>query len=242
MNGAREPLYEIPIAERIALLRRNEGWFGCAPKAFQDAVLARCDWFTCATGQPVYTAADESADLLGVADGTVEFYSRFASGDNPLLHIAHEGMWVGYGPLLSGQAPRHTVIARTDTLFARIPRRAVQELLDTRPEWWRVLGCAALEYGDIAASGFADLLVPDNDSRCARMLLRLGGLRYPRRSRSERRDVPVTQDELADMVNVSRSTLVQILRRFERDGLVAQGYRTLHVLDVPRLESLAAGR
>jgi DNA-binding GntR family transcriptional regulator len=54
--------------------------------------------------------------------------------------------------------------------------------------------------------------------------------------------VPVTQEELAALVNVSRTTLVQVLRRLERQGLIAQGYRTVRIVDLPGVESLAAGR
>jgi hypothetical protein len=49
------------------------------------------------------------------------------------------------------------------------------------------------------------------------------------------------QEELAGLINVSRTTLSQILQRFERGGLIAVGYRTLRIVDLPRLESLAAG-
>jgi DNA-binding GntR family transcriptional regulator len=54
--------------------------------------------------------------------------------------------------------------------------------------------------------------------------------------------VRVTQDELATMVRLSRPTLVQVLRRFERRGLVEQGYRTLRVIDVPGLTAVESGR
>jgi DNA-binding GntR family transcriptional regulator len=54
--------------------------------------------------------------------------------------------------------------------------------------------------------------------------------------------VPVTQEELATMAHVSRTTLVQVLRRFEARGLVEQGYRTLRVTDVSGLSALASGR
>ncbi|MGZ8254501.1 MAG: Crp/Fnr family transcriptional regulator [Burkholderiaceae bacterium] len=232
---------EIPLAERVALLTGSEGWFGRAPREFQKAILARCEWSTCSAGQPVYQTADERADLVAVVDGTVEIYSRFGIGDNPLLHLAHEGLWAGYGSVIAGEAPRATVIARVDTLLARVPRRTVHELLAARPEWWRVLSTAAMEYGDIAIAAFADLLIPDNTRRCACTVLRITGLRPPRRARTDRRDVMVTQGELAAMVNLSRTTLVQILRQFERDGLIEQGYRELRVVDPSALAALALG-
>jgi len=78
----------------------------------------------------------------------------------------------------------------------------------------------------------------DQEQRSAYTLLRIAGLKYPRRSRPERTEVPVTQDELATMVQLSRTTLVQVLRRFERCGLIEQGYRTLRIIDVPGLTAV----
>lgn len=232
---------EIATDERVTILTRSEGWFGRAPREFQKAVLSRCEWFVCPAGTPVYQTADERADLVAVADGTVELYSRFGIGDNPLLHLGHEGMWAGYGSAISGAPPTMTIIARVDTLLARLPRRAVLEILAARPEWWRVMATAASEYGDVACGALADLLIPDKERRCACTLLRITGLRPPRRSRPDRHDVIVTQSELAAMVNLSRTTLVQILHDFERRGLIEQGYRTLRVADPAAMTALALG-
>jgi len=232
----------IPMAERLEVLTRNEGWFGRAPKEFQDAILSRCEWRVCPAGQTIYQATDEKADFCGVADGTVDFYSRFGAGDNPLLHIAHEGFWMGYGTVVAGERPRATILARVDTLLACVPERVLRDLLNERPEWWRVIATGILEYGDTAIAAYVDALIPDNDRRCASTLLRIAGLKHPRRSRPERTAVLVTQDELATMVHLSRTTLIQVLRRFERRGLVEQGYRTLRVIDVPGLTAVESGR
>jgi CRP-like cAMP-binding protein len=229
-----------PIAERLAILERNEGWFGQAPSEFRKALLANCEWRECPAGQTVYHAVDQFADLLGIVEGTVEVYSRFAGAENPLLHLLHEGAWLGYGSQLSDRL-RVTVVARVDTLLARIPRWTVAEMLESRPEWWRVLAAAALEYGDVAVRGLADQLIPDSGRRCAAMLLRLAGQRDPRRTLVERTAVPITQDELAGLVNVSRTTLVRLLRGLEHRRLVVQEYRAVRIVDVPGLESVAAG-
>jgi len=117
----------------------------------------------------------------------------------------------------------------------------LEGLLGARPEWWRVIATGILEYGDTAISAYADSLIPDNDRRCACTLLRIAGLKHPRRSRPERAEVLVTQDDLATMVHLSRTTLVQVLR-FERRDLVGQGYRTLRVIDVPGLTAVESGR
>ena len=73
-------------------------------------------------------------------------------------------------------------------------------------------------------------------------MLRVAGLQFPRRSRPEGRSVHITQDELATLVRVSRTTLLQILRRFEERGLVEQAYRALRVADAAGLKEIAEGR
>lgn len=231
-----------PLAERFAILTDNEGWFGSAAPEFQQAVLSRCGWREVAAGQPIYSASDVQTDPCGIVEGTVEIYSRYGAGDNPMLHLAHEGSWIGYGAAVRGQPLRVTTVARTKVLLACVPWRAMQELLRERPEWWRFVASGTLEYGDIAISSYADSLIQDSERRCACTLLRIAGLRFPRRSRPERRSVPITQDELATLVNVSRTTLLQILRRFEERGVVEQAYRALRIVDADRLKEIAEGR
>jgi CRP-like cAMP-binding protein len=233
---------EMAIAERVGVLERNEGWFGRAPQAFRDALLARCEWRRCAAGQPVHHAADEYVDLFAIVDGVVEFYSRLASTENPLLHLAYEGIWFGYGPVLTGQPSRMAATARTDTLLARVPLQTLQGVLSKHPEWCRVIAGGAIEYGDIAVQAFSDLMIPDADCRCARTILRLAGLRRPRRTRTTGRIVPVTQHELATLLRLSRNAVVPVLQRFEHRGLVSRGYRSLEILDLGGLEAIADSR
>jgi len=232
----------VPLIERCAILTDNEGWFGRAAPEFQQAVLSRCAWREVDAGQNIYHASDAEADMSGIVDGTVEIYSRYGAGDNPMLHLAHEGFWIGYGSVaFRGQRMRVTAVARTKVLLASIPSRAMHELLLDRPEWWPHVASAIIEYGDIAISGYADSLIHSSDRRCACTLLRVAGLQSPRRSRPERASIPITQDELATLVNVSRTTLLQILRRFEDRGLLEQGYRSLRILDEAGLVEIAAG-
>jgi CRP-like cAMP-binding protein len=231
----------VAIPERLAILKGNEGWFGRAPQAFQDAVLARCEWTEWRAGKTIFDFADRQEHFSGIVDGSVEIYSRFGAGDNPLVHVAHEGFWIGYGSFAARERPRIAALARVDTLLASVPERRMRGLLDARPEWWRVIATGVLEYGDLSISAYADSLIGGNDRRCACVLLRITGLNPPRRSRPERTEVPVTQDELATMAHLSRTTLVQVLRRFEHRGLVEQGYRTLRVSDAPGLRAVASG-
>jgi CRP-like cAMP-binding protein len=232
---------EVATPERLRVLKEHEGWFGKGPAELQDALLARCVWRTYPAWTAIQRATDARSDLHGIADGTVEVFSRFGIGDNPLLHLLHEGAWVGVGALVSGGSPPLSVSARTETTCAMVPQRAAYELLAARPEWWRVFARAMLETVGVALTSYADMLISDKERRCACGLLRVTGLLPPRRSRPERAEAAVTQEELASIVNVSRTTLLQILRQFEAAGLIEQGYRRVRVLRPADLEAVARG-
>ncbi|MCK7499296.1 MAG: Crp/Fnr family transcriptional regulator [Comamonadaceae bacterium] len=233
----------MPLTERCAVLTDNEGWFGSAAPEFQQAVLSRCEWREVMAGQPIYSASDvqtgpHAASSTGPSRstrGTVRATTRCCTSGTRARGSATV-------PPIRGQPLRVTTVARTNVLLACVPWRAMQELLRERPEWWQFIARAALEYGDIAISGYADSLIQDSARRCACTLLRVAGLQFPRRSRPERPSIPITQDELATMVNVSRTTLLQILRRFEERGLVEQAYRALRVVDAAGLKEIAEGR
>jgi len=99
------------LAERCAVLTENEGWFGSAAPDFQQAVLSHCEWREVMAGQPIYSASDVQTDPSGIVDGSVEIYSRYGAGDNPMLHLGHEGSWIGYGAAVRGQPLRVTTVA-----------------------------------------------------------------------------------------------------------------------------------
>jgi CRP-like cAMP-binding protein len=226
-------------APAAAILTSSEGWFGRAPRDFQRALLAAAEPATRARGESVYHASDAHIDLYAVVDGCVETYARGGAGDNPLLHLLHEGAWIGMGAVVSGGRASLTVVARTPLALARVPRGALLQLLEARPAWWRQLALGVLEYADVAAAALADLTIRDKRRRCATTLLRLAGLRPPRRARPELACAFITQDEIAPLLQISRTTLVPLLTAFERDGLIEQGYRVIHVRDAARLQALA---
>jgi CRP-like cAMP-binding protein len=220
-------------------LTRHRGWFGRAPKAFQDAVLALCSWCPFEADEAIYWAADDSADLACTAEGTVAIYSRFGTGDNPLIHLAQPGFWFGAASFISGEARRVSAIARTDAVIGRVPARAMGQLLEKRPDWWRHVGMCALEYADLAVTGAVDAMIPEHDRRCAATLLRLAGLRPALLTPSALTDIPVTQDELAATLRVSRSTVIQVLRRLNSAGLLELHYGSIRLLNLGALDALA---
>jgi len=61
-------------------------------------------------------------------------------------------------------------------------------------------------YGDMAAAAAADFQLPDFDRRCIAILLRLADCRFEGGGNTPR-EIPLSQERLAAMENVSRNRL-----------------------------------
>lgn len=84
-----------------------------------------------------------------------------------------------------------------------------------------------------------DLLFKDVPTRLAGVLLQLGkeyGVSSPEGVRFR---VHFTHQDLADLIGATRETTSQLLAQWKREGIVAMNGRTLHLVDLARLESLA---
>src|SRR5579862_5836927 len=65
-----------------------------------------------------------------------------------------------------------------------------------------------------------NLIADDVDTRIAKLILRLG-MRYGRRDgRVTRLEIPLTHQEIADMVGTTRQTVTSALSRLKRQGVL----------------------
>ena len=90
-------------------------------------------------------------------------------------------------------------------------------------EAWRWLAMLALMQNAVAFGMLDDLLIRDADRRCGAILLRLAGCRGPF-AMNDPEDVFATQEQLAEMCNLSRTSLGEVLRGFEKRSLISRRY------------------
>ena len=154
------------------------GWLGATPVDFQRAILSRSRWQRIEEGEPIQAGGEEIGELIGLAHGVIEMRTILGPSDTPLIHIVQPVFWLGYVPLILGQARRLAANAKTTAWLARIPQDAVNRALSARPEWWQFFLQPAIIYGDVSQTVAADLLIRDSERRCAAVLLRMAGRRF----------------------------------------------------------------
>lgn len=220
------------IAACSEVLART-GWLPMTPPEFSHSLLSHCRWRYFAAGSMIQHAGDRDCSMTGLARGTTAVTTVLSAPDTPMIHIAHPGVWIGYAPMFTPQARTLDVVARSDIIVAQITLPEVEALLAERPQWWRYFGALGVIYGNIAANIAGDLMIRDSKRRCAAALLRLANCRFADPEGAQQVEAAMTQDELAAVANLSRTSVGAILRELEQAGLIALGYRSV-VLTAPR--------
>src|SRR5664279_5707558 len=172
-------------------------WLKDTPVDFREAILSRCRWQRLDPGASLQSGGQGDGEMSGLASGILEMRSVLGRADTPIMHFARPVYWVGLTRLLS-RSRRHQVevTAKTTVWLARVPQGTVRKLLEERPEWWQHLLAQSLIYTDLALNVAADLMIRDNERRCAAVLLRLTGRRFAAPETGEPADVEITQDDL----------------------------------------------
>ncbi len=223
------------ILAEAASIVSHTGWLSQVPDDFREALLKRCVYCEKQNGQTITHGGDEAAGMFGVVSGSVGVYAAIGSSEAPLIHIGGPAFWFGFYPIANGSPRIISVTARTRCAVAHIPGGALQLLLDQEPERWRWLNLLSLESAALAVQALSDLLIRDNERRCAAVLLRVAGCRGAGNAPA---DANLTQDDLAQLSNLSRPTVSLILGRLADQGFVSSGYRTIRIKAPAQLRRL----
>lgn len=226
----------IDLEEAKGLLRQN-GWLSRTPTNFRDAVYQRSHLKKLKAGETLFLSGDEPRGLYGLATGRL---GAFIAPDETLpafAHIFHPGSWFGEIPALTG---RHHVVGlktTSDASLLHLPTHALSEILTTTPEYWRFLGQLAAEHVETSIGVIADLMRRDSKQRLVALMLRLAGCRTAGQSLFEH-EVDASQEDLAAISNLARTTVIGILNQLEEARLVERRYRRLRITNPDALRAL----
>ena len=169
---------------------------------------------------------------MGVLEGLVKVSSVSPEGKSvSFIGVPSDG-WFGEGSLLKNEPRRFDGIALRSSVVAYMPRNTFTLLLDSSVSFNRFLLIQLNErLGQFVAMIENDRML-GTDARVAKELAALfNPLLYPGNHKS----LPISQEELAHLVGLSRQSVNRSLRSLERKGLVRIRYRDLLLLDLEGL-------
>jgi CRP-like cAMP-binding protein len=216
------------------------GWLSRTPEEFSSRLLRDCKLLSFATGQPVYDIEDPPGGLYGLVAGRVGIWIAPQERGPYLGHLMRPGHWFGLASVAMRQARAVGLRTVRPSQIFLLPMVKLEALVNEHTKACRYLIGLAEMNSSIAMAAVDDLLIRNPAQRCAAVLLRLAGLRNAVDHTPAVGDVDVTQEELAHLSNLSRSSVGSALRRFQRKGLVDLSYQDILICDAAGLKAFVA--
>jgi CRP/FNR family cyclic AMP-dependent transcriptional regulator len=216
------------------------GWLSRTPEEFSSRLLQDCKLLSFAADQPVYDIDDPPGGIYGLVTGRVGVWIAPQERGPYLGHLMRPGHWFG---LVSGAMRQARAIGlRTvrPSQLLLLPMVKLDALVSEDTKAWRYFIGLAEMNSSIAMAAVDDLLIRNPARRCAAVLLRLAGLRNPLDLTPAVGGVEVTEEELAHLSNLSRSSVGTALRSFQRRGLAELSYQGIFIRDAARLKAFVA--
>jgi len=204
-------------------------WFGALPSALRQRVVAETLVRQAAAGSLVCRKGESVEHWIGVVDGLVKMANVSADGKPTSFTGIPSGGWFGEGSLLKDEPRRYDIVALRDSVVAYVPRATFMALLDESVAFNRFLLVQLNErLGQFIGMVEHDrLLGPD-----ARLARGLAGLFNPLLYPGVGPTLPISQDELGQLVGLSRQRVNRGLKVLEERGLLRIEYGAVTVLDL----------
>lgn len=188
----------------------------------------------------IVTQGDDLPFVLLIVSGYVKKFRVSPNGYEVLHDVLSPGQMYGHEAALTGAPSGYGLRTATQVTGVQIPLGRFRQVLSASPQVTiAVAGDLArqIEAQARRIQGQTDLPF----GRVVNILLTLADAAgTPRKGGGKIVDIPLAQDELASMAQISRSTLVRMLSRLRDAGLVRMQYRRLIVIDREGLARLAA--
>ena len=231
----------MPTLPQAHAIVSREGWLSFTPPPFRQTVLARCKLEALKAGATIYSVGDPPGGMYGLVRGS--FALSIAPGERGpyVAHFARPGTWFGEAAAFTEQPRRISLAVTRDSKFLHLPLPGIREIVTADPGAWRFFGLAAIAHNDTAIGAADDLLIRDHVKRSVAVLLRLGGCRYRTPEGSTSIEIDVSQEDLAVMTNLARTTSGTVLRTLEAAGQVKVSYRRVRILAPDALRAMLEG-
>lgn len=211
-NAMERPLDLAPL-DRL-------GWLAEQPAGLRDWVAEVGRWRSLAAGQVLYEAGETGTGLYGLAAGSLEITFPLVADEPVSLHRAEPGFWIGDLALLAETERLVSVHAASAARVLAVPGATIRAHLDRHPEHWRCFYALTHRNMAVALGLLGEALALPPAARVARRLLQLADADGA---------VSGTQEQLAGLVGVTRTTVRRALKRLVSEGAIETGYRCLTI-------------
>ncbi|GAQ27181.1 crp/Fnr family transcriptional regulator [Ralstonia sp. NT80] len=191
-------------------------------------------------GDVLFRRGDPPDGLYCVVEGTICIGATSAEGREALLAVLEPVNWFGEIGVFDRQPRTHDARADVSTTLLHMPQAALITLLDSTPALLHAFALLLTHKLRLTFTVLEETALLPASVRVARRLLLMadgyGDLRL-----GTRRVLRVPQEQLAQLLALSRQTVNQVLKDLQARGILKVAYGEIELLDFAGLRDLARG-
>jgi CRP-like cAMP-binding protein len=224
-----------PSSGKLEVLRKHPIFSDLEPAAF-DQLCRYAKLTTLKRGAPIFSKGDAGNSLFAVISGTVKISSSSPEGRSAILNLIGSGEVFGEVALLDGLSRTTDATANSDCELFVIDRREFIPFVRSQPALamkFIELLCARLRW---TSEQVEQVILQDLPGRLASALIRLT---EKHQQSPAGRAITITQQEISEMVGMSRESINKQLRAWATRKWVRLEHGAIVVLDAESLQALA---
>ncbi len=206
-------------------------WFAALSPAQQQQLLALARRRELCSGSPLFQRGDAFCGIYVLLQGQLMISGLHSSGHQAMLTLLGPADWFGEIAWFDQMPRTHDATALTQVRLLQLPKTALQQLVSADPLWWQRFSRLLTAKLRQMFVELEDRAVLSAQQRLARRLCQL--------SRSGQLTLILQQEQLGQLLSLSRQTTNQLLRQLVQAGVVQTRYGVIEILDRPALEQLA---
>lgn len=213
-------------------------WFSSLPAALQDSLIDGSRLRRLVPGKALFRRGDPPCGLYAVLEGAIRIGSVSEQGKQTILSRIELPYWFGEVSLFDGLPRTHDAFSEGHSILLQVPHSTLVNLLEKESHYWRYF---ALLMSQKLRLTFVYLeqqsLLPAPARVACRLLLIAEGYGEINHSR---RVIEASQEQLAQMLSMSRQTTNKILKDLEAQGVLEISYGEIRILDLNKLRAAAS--
>jgi CRP/FNR family cyclic AMP-dependent transcriptional regulator len=162
-------------------------------------------------------------EVMFVLQGRIELCRHGSTGKRHVAALLGPGQVVGLVAAIDGAGALHDAWAREDSTVLRVPAESFLVAMRADPELNRAVMGVLCHRSRLLYDSVSDTALSTLRTRTVRALQRLSGAPGLAREQAGRVRIRMSQDELADLLGVTRQSVNRELKRLEREGLIVLG-------------------
>jgi CRP-like cAMP-binding protein len=222
-------------ASKLSVLRKHPMFSGLAPDAM-DQLCRYAKLTSLKRGATISSKGDPGTSLYAVISGTVKISVSSPDGRNAILNLIGPGEIFGEVAVLDGKARTADMTANSNCEIFVIDRREFLPFVRSQPALamkFIELLCARLRW---TSDQVEQVILQDLPGRLASALL---GLTERRKLDPTSRTIAITQQEISEMVGMTRESINKQLRAWAARNWVRLEHGAIVVLEADSLRELA---